>query len=257
VTATRVIPCLDVKNGRVVKGIRFEGLAEVGDPVTMAEAYYRQGADEIAFLDISASQEGRSTLLSVVERTAERVFVPLLVGGGIGSFSTARDVLRAGADKISVNTAAVANPGIVSELAGAFGCQCVVVAIDAVETPRAQGPGGKHWTIRTHGGTRDTGLDAIEWARKAVDLGAGEILLTSIDRDGTGAGYDLDLLRAVTSAVQVPVIASGGLGKVGDAVRAVMEGGADAVLAASIFHYGDMTAGSFKDELRRAGVVVR
>ena len=250
----------------VVKGIKFEDLVEVGDPVTMAEEYYRQGADEIAFLDISASQEGRSTLLSVIERTAGQVFVPLLVGGGIRSFGAARDVLRAGADKISINTAAVSNPGMISELAGAFGCQCVVVAIDAFGVPAPRGPelGGpqqarraKRWGVRTYGGTRDASLDAVEWARRAVDLGAGEILLTSIDRDGTGRGYDLDLIRAVSCAVSVPVIASGGLGTVEDAVRAVVQGGADAVLAASIFHYGNMTVGSFKDELRRMGVKVR
>ena len=247
---TRVIPCLDVKNGRVVKGINFEGLVEVGDPVALAEAYYRQGADEIAFLDISASQEGRSTLLPIVEKTAERVFVPLLVGGGIGSVSVARDVLRVGADKISINTAAVAEPSIISELADTFGCQCVVVAIDARR-------GATGWAVRTHGGTRDTGLDAVKWAQEAVRLGAGEILLTSMDRDGTGEGYDLDLLRAITTAVSVPVIASGGLGTVKDAARAVKEGGASAVLAASVFHYGGETVASFKDELRRMGVVVR
>jgi cyclase len=245
-----VIPCLDVKDGKVVKGINFECLVEVGDPVVLAEDYYRQGADEIAFLDISASQESRSTMLPVIEKTAQSVFVPLLVGGGIGSVEVARDVLRAGADKISVNTAAVAHPWIIGELAGAFGCQCIVVAIDATRK-------GAGWKVRTHGGTRDTGLDAVKWAQEAVRLGAGEILLTSMDRDGTGSGYDLDLLRAITSAVTVPVIASGGLGTVRDAARAVEEGGASAVLAASIFHYGAETVFSFKDQLRRMGVALR
>jgi len=256
--AKRLIPCLDVKDGSVVKGIKFGGLVRVGDPVALAEIYYLQGADEIAFLDISASLESRPTLLSIVERTAERVFVPLLVGGGISSVDVARNVLRAGADKVSVNTAAVRRPELLSELAGAFGSQCVVISVDAKEM-RAPGSdrGPKTWTAWTHGGSKDSGLDALAWVVRAVELGAGEVLLTSIDKDGTGEGYDLDLLRQVSSAVGVPVIASGGAGSVADAASAVSEGGADALLVASVFHYGQMPVTEFKRQLRRMGVPVR
>jgi imidazole glycerol-phosphate synthase subunit HisF len=253
VPARRVIPCLDVKDGAVVKGVNFEGLVRVGDPVELAEQYYLDGADEMAFLDISASKEGRATLLSMVERTAERVFIPLLVGGGISTRDGARDVLRAGADKVSVNTAAVERPELIAELADAFGRQCVVISVDAQRSP---GPDPK-WTVFTHGGSRPTGKDALEWIKAAVALGAGEVLLTSIDRDGTGKGYDLELLQRVTSSVTVPVIASGGASTVTDAAAGVLRGNADAVLAASVFHYGKMTVKEFKEGLRQLGVIVR
>ncbi len=250
---TRVIPCLDVKDGSVVKGVRFLELEVLAEPVSLAERYYREGADEIAFLDISATNEGRTTLLECVEKTAANVFVPLLVGGGIRSLDEARRALRSGADKVSVNTAAVQNPLLISELRDTFGSQCVVVSVDAKREP---GVSGK-WNVYTHGGKSSTSLDAVTWARRAVELGAGEILLTSIDRDGTSEGYDIELLKQVCSSVPVPVIASGGAGTPEDAARAVLEAGADAVLAASVFHYGRMSIGEFKQKMREMGVKVR
>ncbi len=247
----RIIPCLDVADGRVVKGVQFVDITDAGDPVELAARYAAEGADEICFLDITASHEGRSTLLDVVNRTAATVNVPLTVGGGVGSVDDMRAVLRAGADKVTVNSAAVARPELLAECAEAFGRQCVVLAVDA----KADGAGS--WQVWTHGGRRPTGLDAVEWARRGTDLGAGEILLTSMDRDGTKAGYDVALLAAVHDAVEVPVIASGGAGDTDDMVGALVEGRADAVLAASIFHHGTYTVGQVKERLAAAGVAVR
>ena len=250
--ACRIIPCLDVKDGRVVKGVRFVDLRDAGDPAELAARYEAEGADEVVFLDISASAEGRRTLLEAVERAADRLFIPLTVGGGVRSVQDARDLLLAGADKVSINTAAVADPSLVSRLADRFGSQCVVVAIDA----RRAAPGAR-WEVYTHGGRRPTGLDAVQWARRAVELGAGELLVTSMDMDGTRQGYDYPLLRAVKEAVSVPVIASGGAGSLEHLRRAVVEGRADALLAASIFHYGQHTVGEVKAFLRASGVPVR
>ncbi len=249
--ARRIIPCLDVKDGRVVKGVGFLDLRDAGDPVELAAAYDAAGADELCFLDISASHEGRRTLLSVVERVAARVFIPLTVGGGIGSVEEIRGVLLAGADKVSINSAAVRDPELIRQGARRFGSQCIVLAIDA----RRTGPG--RWEVYTHGGRRPTGLDAVEWARRGVDLGAGEILLTSMDADGTCAGYDLDLTARVSEAVGVPVIASGGAGDLGHLYQVLTEGKADAALAASIFHYGRHTVGEAKAYLAERGVPVR
>ena len=246
----RIIPCLDVKDGRVVKGVRFVNLRDAGDPVEAAGRYGEEGADEITFLDITASHEKRKTMIDVVERTAGEVFVPLTVGGGIRTVEDVRELLLAGADKVAVNTAAVADPGFVSRAAGRFGSQCVVVAIDA----RRSGGG---WEVFTHGGRKPAGLDALEWARGAEDLGAGEILLTSMDRDGTEDGYDLELTAAVSSAVGIPVIASGGAGRLEHLLEAVEEGKADAVLCASIFHYGKHSIGEAKEFLSENGVAVR
>jgi cyclase len=247
----RVIPCLDVKDGRVVKGVNFVALRDAGDPVEQARAYDAAGADELMFLDITASHEGRGAILDVVARTAEVCFMPLSVGGGIRTVEDARALLLAGADKISVNTAAVEDPDLLSRCADAFGSQAVVAAVDA----RAVEGGG--WRVFTYGGRRDTGLDAVDWAAEAVRRGAGEILLTSMDRDGVRSGYDLGLLRAVTNAVKVPVIASGGAGEARHMVEAVTEGGADAVLAASIFHFGDVSISEVKAAMAAAGVPVR
>jgi cyclase len=252
--ARRVIPCLDVKNGRVVKGVRFVDLADAGDPVGAAIAYDRQGADELVFLDITASHEGRATMLDVVRRTAEAVYLPLTVGGGLGSLEDVRTLLRAGADKVSLNTAAVARPELIRDAAVRFGSQCIVVAIDAKR--RAAAP-ATTFEVYTHGGRRPTGRDAVAWAREAVDLGAGEILLTSMDRDGTRDGYDLELTRAIAEAVSVPVIASGGVGTLAHLHDGLVLGKADAVLAASIFHFGEHTVPEAKRYLRARGVPIR
>ena len=249
--AKRIIPCLDVRDGRVVKGINFVGIKEVGDPVECAAMYDRQGADEIVFLDITASHEARKTIIDVVREPARRVFVPLTVGGGISSVDDFRNILRAGADKISVNSAAVKNPQLIADAADKFGSQCVVVAIDA---KRAE-DGTFHVVI--HGGRIDTGLDAVEWAKKACSLGAGEILLTSMDTDGTKQGFDIELLNAVTSAVDVPVIASGGCGTLGHFSEVFEKSGADAALAASLFHYRELTVGQVKRHLKEHDIPVR
>jgi imidazole glycerol-phosphate synthase subunit HisF len=247
----RVIPCLDVADGRVVKGTNFVDLVDEGDPPELAERYAVEGADELVFLDITAAPEGRGTLLDIVERTARRAFIPLTVGGGVRTVTEMRDVLRAGADKVSLNTAAVADPLLIGRCAGRFGRQAVVVAIDA----RSSTPGA--WEVVVQGGREATGLDAVAWAERAVDLGAGELLVTSIDRDGTGAGFDTALLRAITSRVGVPVIASGGASGPDDFVAAVRDGGADAVLAASIFHRRIHSIADVKAAMAAAGLPVR
>ena len=247
----RVIPCLDVKDGRVVKGVNFLDLRDAGDPVEQAQAYDAAGADELMFLDIAASVEGRAAMYDVIARTAEACFMPLSVGGGIRAVDDARRLLRAGADKVSLNTAAVENPDLIAACADAFGAQCVVAAIDAKQVE----PG--RWEVFTYGGRKATGLDVLDYARLAVGCGAGEILLTSMDRDGVKGGYDTQLLRAVTSAVRVPVIASGGAGKASHLVDAVVEGGADAVLAASIFHFGEVSVLEAKTAMAEAGLPVR
>ena len=247
----RVIPCLDVAGGRVVKGVNFQQLVDAGDPVEAAEAYDAAGADELCFLDIGASHEERETLTDLVTRTAERVFMPLTVGGGVRTAEDVGRLLLAGADKVSLNSAAVARPEVVTDAARRFGAQCVVVAVDA----KATGPG--RWEIFTHGGRRPTGIDAVAFAREVADRGAGEILLTSMDRDGTRAGFDLALTRAVSDAVPVPVIASGGVGTLDHLAEGVTEGGASAVLAASIFHFGQHTIAEAKAHLAAAGVPVR
>lgn len=247
--AVRVIPCLDVDAGRVVKGVNFRDLRDAGDPVELADRYDQEGADELTFLDVSASKAGRGTMLDVVRRTADRVFIPLTVGGGVRDVADARALLRAGADKVSVNTAAIARPELLRELADAFGSQCVVLSVDARRE-------GNHFGVTTHGGTRSAGLDALDWARRGVELGVGEILLNSMDADGTRAGFDLDLIRAMRAAVPVPVIASGGAGRSADFPPAV-GAGADAVLAASIFHFGDVTIRGVKDALAASGYEVR
>ena len=247
----RVIPCLDVAEGRVVKGTRFVDLVDEGDPPDLAEHHASGGADELVFLDIGAAPEGRATLLDIVERTARRAFIPLTVGGGVRSVAEMRDVLRAGADKVALNTAAVADPALIGRCAGRFGRQAVVVAIDA----RAGAEGA--WEVVVKGGREATGIDVIEWAQQAVDLGAGELLVTSIDRDGTGSGFDIELLRAITSRVIVPVIASGGAADPDDFVAAVRDGGADAVLAASIFHRRIHAIADVKAAMAAAGLAVR
>jgi len=252
----RVIPCLDVADGRVVKGRRFVDLVDEGDPPELAERYASEGADELVFLDISAAPERRGTLLDIVERTARRAFIPLTVGGGVRSVEEMRDVLRAGADKVSLNTAAVADPGLIARCAARFGSQAVVVAIDARR--RAAGTDANPtWDVVVKGGRETTGLDAVRWAERAVDLGAGELLVTSIDRDGTGSGFDTTLLRAITERVSVPVIASGGAAGPADFVAAVVDGGADAVLAASIFHRRIHSIASVKAAMADAGLPVR
>ncbi len=274
----RLIPCLDVKDGRVVKGVRFVELRDAGDPVAAALAYDEQGADELVFLDITASHEGRATMLDVVRRTAEGIYMPLTVGGGIRSLEDVRTLLRAGADKVSLNTAALERPALIDEAARAFGSQCIVVAIDALRGAAAGEPavagrgaaagepsafkseaagGVSTWQVYTHGGRRPAGRDAVEWAREVERLGAGEILLTSMDRDGTGAGYDLALTRAVSEAVSVPVIASGGVGTLDHLREGVVEGRADAVLVASLFHFGQHTVAEAKRYLDEHGVPVR
>jgi cyclase len=256
VLAKRVIPCLDVRDGRVVKGVRFVDLRDAGDPVEAALAYDAQGADELVFLDITASHEARDTMLDVVRRTAEGIYMPLTVGGGIRSVDDVRRLLRAGADKISLNTAALERPAVIREAVERFGSQCIVVAIDARrETARADEP--PRWSVYTHGGRRPAGRDAIEWAHEAVALGAGELLLTSMDRDGTKDGYDLELTRAVSQSVSVPVIASGGAGSLEHLYEGLVDGCADAALAASIFHFGTHTIAEAKAYLRGRGVEVR
>jgi imidazole glycerol-phosphate synthase subunit HisF len=247
----RVIPCLDVKDGRVVKGVNFVDLVDAGDPVAQAKFYDAEGADELCFLDITASSDNRDTLYDVVQRTAEQCFMPLTVGGGVRAVEDIRRLLLAGADKTSINTAAVARPELVREAAEKFGSQCIVVAIDAKRT----GPG--HWEVFTHGGRRATGIDAVAWARRLAGLGAGEILLTSMDRDGTKSGFDLALTRAVADAVPIPVIASGGVGTLEHLVEGIRDGHATAVLAASIFHFGTWRIGDAKAALAAAGIPVR
>jgi cyclase len=251
--AKRIIPCLDVKDGRVVKGVRFVDLRDAGDPVEVARRYDLEEADELVFLDITASHEKRDILIDVVRKTAEQVFMPLTVGGGIRTIEDIRGLLLAGADKVSINTAAVADPDFVRRAAERFGSQCTVVAIDARAVRGRPG----EWEVYTHGGRRPAGLDAVAWARRMEACGSGEILLTSMDRDGTRDGYDIALTRAVADAVRVPVIASGGVGNLAHLLEGVTAGGADAVLAASIFHYGEHTVGEAKEYLRRHGVPVR
>ena len=253
----RLIPCLDVKDGRVVKGVRFVDLRDAGDPVAAALAYDAQGADELVFLDITASHEGRATMLDVVRRTAEGIYMPLTVGGGIRSLGDIRTLLRAGADKVSLNTAALERPGLVSEAARAFGSQCIVVAIDAKAGASEASGGTTSWQVYTHGGRRPAGRDAVEWAREVEGLGAGEILLTSMDRDGTGDGYDIALTRAVAEAVSVPVIASGGVGRLEHLREGLVEGRADAALVATLFHFGRHTVPEAKRYLDERGVPVR
>ena len=248
----RIIPCLDVKNGKTVKGVHFVGLKEVGDPVEMAEKYYRQGADELVFLDITATNEGRKTMIDVVERTAEKIFMPFTVGGGIGSTEEIRQILLAGADKVSLNSAAVRRPDLISEGAEMFGDQCIVTAVDAKRRDTDDG-----WNVVINGGRIDTGIDVLDWVRDAVKRGAGEILLTSMDADGTKNGYDLPLLKAVRNAVPVPVIASGGCGKIEDFYQVFAEDAADAALAASLFHYDELTVGQVKKYLKEKGIEVR
>ena len=248
----RVIPCLDVTDGRVVKGVRFLDLVDAGDPVELAARYDREGADELTFLDITASSDGRETMVSVVARTAEQVFIPLTVGGGVRAAEDGRRLLRAGADKVGVNTAALERPELVAELAGEFGAQCVVVAVDARGRPEGGG-----WEVFTHGGRRATGVDVLAWVERSAALGAGEILLTSMDRDGTRDGFDLELTRAVVDAVDVPVVASGGVGTLDHLAEGALAGGADAVLAASIFHRREHTVAEAKAHLAARGVAVR
>jgi cyclase len=250
---TRIIPCLDVKDGRVVKGVNFVALRDAGDPVEQARAYDAAGADELMFLDITASSEGRGLILDVISRTAEVCFMPVSVGGGVREVADMRRLLLAGADKVSTNTAAVENPDLIAAGADAFGAQCVVVAIDA--KLREDGSGG--WNVWTYGGRKDTGIDVVDWAAKVVERGAGEILLTSMDRDGAKIGYDIPLLKAVTGAVSVPVIASGGAGKTEHLVEAARDGHAAAVLAASIFHFGEISIGEAKRAMADAGIPVR
>lgn len=258
VQMTRVIPCLDVADGRVVKGVNFVDLRDAGDPVELAEVYDQQGADELVFLDIGASHEDRDTTVAMAAAVAEEVFIPFTIGGGIRSVDDARRLLRAGADKVSINSAAVARPELVAEIAAEFGAQCCVVAIDGRRHeggPSEELPSG--FEVFTHGGRRPTGIDVVEWAERVVELGAGEILLTSMDRDGTREGFDHAMTRAVTQAVGVPVIASGGVGSVDHLAEGVTEGGADAVLAASIFHFGESTIAEAKAAMARAGITVR
>ena len=263
--AKRIIPCLDVTGGRVVKGVNFVGLRDAGDPVEIAARYNEQGADELTFLDITATSDGRDLILPIIEAVASQVFIPLTVGGGVRTVDDVRRLLNAGADKVSFNSAAIANPQVIQQAAGKYGSQCIVVAIDAkrrsaaeAQRPGADGaPIGPGWDVYSHGGRRNTGLDAVAWARQMAACGAGEILLTSMDRDGTQAGFDLALTRAVSDAVDVPVIASGGVGTLEHLVEGIRVGGADAVLAASIFHYGTYTIAQAKQRLAEAGIAVR
>jgi cyclase len=252
--AKRVIPCLDVTAGRVVKGINFMGLRDAGDPVEVARRYDEQGADELTFLDITASSDARETIIPVVEAVAEQVFIPLTVGGGVRSVADVRRLLNAGADKVSINTAAVQNPALVEEASGWVGSQCIVVAIDAKRVP---GTDPVRWEVFTHGGRKATGLDAIEWGRRMQAAGAGEILLTSMDRDGTRLGFDLELTRAFSDALDIPIVASGGVGTLEHLAEGVLAGRADAVLAASIFHYGEHTVGEAKKLMAARGIEVR
>lgn len=249
--AKRIIPCLDVDAGRVVKGVNFVEIRDAGDPVEIAERYDKQGADELTFLDITASSDDRETMVHVVEQVASQVFIPLTVGGGIRKLADVRRMLNAGADKIAINTAAVFNPEFVKEASDHFGSQCIVVAIDAKQV------GEQKWEIFTHGGRKATGLDAVEWAQKMVNFGAGELLVTSMDRDGTRNGFDLDLTRSISEAVNVPVIASGGVGNLDHLADGVIEGKADAVLAASIFHFGEYTVAEAKETMAGRGIEVR
>ena len=260
----RVIPCLDVDDGRVVKGVNFVGFRDAGDPVELAAAYDRQGADEIVFLDITATAHGRDTIIELARRTAEEVFIPFTIGGGIRTVDDARALLRAGADKVSVNSAAVVRPELVREIADEFGSQCAVVSVDAksngghgTASDAAPAEGPQTWNVYVKGGREDTGIDAIEWVRRVAELGAGEILLTSMDADGTKAGFDLELTRVVVDAVGIPVVASGGVGTLQHLVDAAVIAGADAVLAASIFHFGEYTIADAKRALMDAGVAVR
>ena len=250
---TRIIPCLDIDKGRVVKGVNFVDIVDAGDPVEQAKAYNEQGADELCFLDITATHERRDTIIHMVEDVAAEVFIPLTVGGGISDISHIRNLLNAGADKVSINSAAVKNPNFVREAAEKCGSQCIVVAIDA----KAKEDGSEGWEIFTHGGRKGTGIDAVEWAIKMAEYGAGEILLTSMDRDGTKAGFNLPLTRAVSDAVKIPVIASGGVGNLDHLVEGVTEGHASAVLAASIFQFGEYTIQQAKDAMKKAGVPAR
>ncbi|PID36869.1 MAG: imidazole glycerol phosphate synthase subunit HisF [Rhodobacterales bacterium] len=254
---TRIIPCLDVADGRVVKGVNFVDLVDAGDPVEAAKAYDAAGADELCFLDIHATHENRGTMFDLVTRTAEQCFMPLTVGGGVRSHDDVRALLLAGADKVSFNSAAVANPDVVAEAADRFGSQCIVVAIDAKSVEWDAAGNGTRWEIFTHGGRKPTGIDAVEFARTVVAKGAGEILLTSMDRDGTRAGFNLPLTRRISDAVPVPVIASGGVGTLDHLVEGVTRGGASAVLAASIFHFGDFTIREAKEHMARAGLAMR
>jgi cyclase len=249
--AKRIIPCLDVTAGRVVKGVSFVELRDAGDPVEIARRYDEQGADELTFLDITASSDDRGIIFRIIEQVAEQVFIPLTVGGGVREVQDVRNLLNAGADKVSINTSAVLNPQLIADAAGRYGSQCIVVAIDAKQS------GEGRWEVFTHGGRKPTGLDAVEWAKKMQALGAGEILLTSMDRDGTKSGFDLKLTRAVTDALEIPVIASGGVGNLQHLVDGVKQGGADAVLAASIFHYGEYTVQQAKEYMAEQGIEVR
>ena len=253
--AKRIIPCLDVRDGRVVKGVKFVDIKDAGDPVEVAKRYDREGADEITFLDITASHEGRDTTVSMVEKIAEQVFIPLTVGGGIRKAEDVRAMLKAGADKVAVNSAAIFDPGLINNLCGVFGSQCIVIAIDAKRTSNKP----SRWEIYTHGGRKPTGIDAIDWAVKMTEgeLGAGEVLLTSMDRDGTKIGFDLELTKAVSDAVDVPVIASGGVGNLQHLVEGVIDGGADAVLAASIFHFAEYTVEDAKKTMQQHNIEVR
>ncbi len=251
--AKRIIPCLDVTHGRVVKGVNFVGLRDAGDPVEIARRYNEQGADELTFLDITASSDARDVILHVIEAVAEQVFIPLTVGGGVREVADIRRLLNAGADKVSINTSAVTRPELVAEAASRFGSQCIVVAVDA----KAVNEDNTAWEVFTHGGRTRTGLDAVAWAQRMQEMGAGEILLTSMDRDGTRAGFNLALTRAVSDAVDIPVIASGGVGNLDHLVEGIREGHADAVLAASIFHFGDYTVREAKEAMRQAGIEVR
>jgi cyclase len=253
--AKRIIPCLDVTAGRVVKGVNFVHLRDAGDPVEIARRYDEQGADELTFLDITASSDARDILLNVIESVADQVFIPLTVGGGVRQVEDVRRLLNAGADKVSINTSAVENPGLIEATSGRYGSQCIVVAIDARRRDAANAEKG--WEVFTHGGRRASGLDAVDWARRVAQLGAGEILLTSMDRDGTRAGFDLELTRAIADAVPVPVIASGGVGSLQHLADGVTVGGADAVLAASIFHFGEFTVQQAKEYLAARGITMR
>jgi imidazole glycerol-phosphate synthase subunit HisF len=252
VLAKRIIPCLDVTGGRVVKGVNFVALRDAGDPVEIASRYNDQGADELTFLDITATSDDRDLILHIIEAVASQVFIPLTVGGGVRAVEDVRRLLNAGADKVSFNSAAVAQPDLIRQASAKYGAQCIVVAIDAKR--REGGPG---WDVYTHGGRKNTGLDAVAWAQKMAELGAGEILLTSMDRDGTKSGFDLTLTRAVSEAITIPLIASGGVGSLDDLADGIQQGGADAVLAASIFHYGEFTVGQAKARLAERGIPVR
>lgn len=254
--ASRVIPCLDVDAGRVVKGVNFHNLRDAGDPVELAASYDAQGADELTFLDVTASLSGRATMIDVVRRTADQIFIPLTVGGGVRSEDDVNELLRAGADKVSVNTAAIARPELLRELSRRFGAQCIVLSVDARSVPDDGEQTESGWEVTTHGGRRGTGIDAVEWAKRGEELGVGEILLNSMDADGTKAGFDIAMLRAVRAAVTIPVIASGGAGKVADFPEAIAAG-ADAVLAASVFHFGELTISDVKSGMKEQGCIVR